>query len=105
MRSNYINCLPGVPAVESPFFEELFDKADPHYETALALRENGFAVVDFPEPELERMIDRIKIDLRPDYSWKDWDAGKDADMRIMDAWKYNKDVRRIATNRHSPSKH
>lgn len=84
--------------MESPFFDELFDKAHPYYDVAVALRANGFAVIDFPEPDLESMIDRIKTSLGPNYPWPDWNEGKHADMRIMDAWRQNEDVRRIATN-------
>jgi len=97
-KSNYINCLPGVPFVESPFFDELFDRADPRYEIAVSLHMNGFAVLDFPEPHLNEMIERIKRDLYEDYDWVEWDQGKKADMRMMDAWKKNSDVRQIAKN-------
>lgn len=96
--ANYVNNLPGVPVVESPFFNELFDKSDPDYEIAISLRENGFAVVDFPEPQLEAMIERIKANLHDGYNWSDWQEGRKADMRIMDAWRQDDDVRRIATN-------
>lgn len=96
---NYVNCLPGVPVVESPFFAELFDKSDDYYETAVALRENGFATIDFPEADLDEMIDRIKADLQASYNWDEWYAGSPgADMRVMDAWRSNTDVKRIATN-------
>ena len=99
-RPNYVNSLPGVPAVESPFFDELFDKADPYYDVAVALRDNGFAVIDFPEPNLDSMIDRIKTALSSSYPWEQWNACKNADMRVMDAWRENDDVRKIATNSH-----
>lgn len=95
---NYTNFLPGVPIVESPFFEELFDKANSAYDIALSLRENGFAVIDFPEPKLDEMIIRIKANLHDGYNWADWQDGLKADMRIMDAWRQNEDVRCIATN-------
>ena len=97
-RPNYVNCLPGVPSVESPFFDELFDKASPYYSTAVALRDNGFAVVDFPDPDLDVIIERIKADLTAQYPWSEWNDGANADMRIMDAWRQSADVRRVATN-------
>lgn len=94
--SNRFNCLPGVPNVESPFFDDLFDPADPRYPIALSLREKGFAVIDFPDDQVEQMAGRIKNALHNFYDWKKWDAGQYADMRIMDAWEFNSDVRRIA---------
>lgn len=97
-RPNYTNCLPGVPSVESPFFNELFDKADPRHEIAASLSKDGFVVIDFPEPQIDEMIERIQLELRPMYNWADWSEGRKADMRIMDAWRQNEDVRRIATN-------
>lgn len=94
--SNRFNSLPGVPSVESPFFDELFDSADPRYPVALSLRENGFAVIDFPDDQVEQMAGRIKTALHSFYDWERWDAGQGADMRIMDAWEFNADVRRVA---------
>lgn len=96
--TNYVNCLPGVPSVESPFFDELFDKADYRYDIAVALRENGFVVINFPESDLDAMIDRIKADLHSSYAWTDWEEGRKADMRVMDAWRHHDDVRKIAIN-------
>jgi len=84
---NHVNPLPGVPSIESPFFSELFDKADPRYGIASALRENGFAVIDFPEPDLDQITCRIQKDLHDKYDWAGWNAGLNTDMRVMDAWK------------------
>lgn len=94
---NYVNPLPGVPLVESPFFGELFDPADPRYRIAADLRGNGFAVIDFPDEEVDVMAARIKQDMHRYYDWDSWYAGQ-ADMRYMDAWRINADVRRIACN-------
>jgi hypothetical protein len=98
-QSNYISCLPGVPSVESPFFDELFDETDPRYPIAVALRDKGFAVIDFPDPDLGEMADRIRTDLHPLYDWDNWNGGRQADMRRMDTWEDHPDVRRIASNR------
>lgn len=97
MPANYKNPLPGVPHVESPFFEELFDTSDPRFPIAATLREKGYVVIDFPEQELDKMAARIKRDLHDLYDWKNWHDGS-ADMRYMDAWRHHADVRRIATN-------
>lgn len=98
-QSNYISCLPGVPSVESPFFDELFDDGDPRYSIAVTLREKGFVVIDFPDPEIDDIATRLQRDLYPLYDWDSWNAGAPADMRHMDSWRINADVRRIATNR------
>jgi hypothetical protein len=98
MASNYENPLPGVPTVESPFFDELFDRADPDYEIALSLREHGFAIIDFPDDQIGEISERIKSNLKAHYPWEKWQTGN-ADMRVMDAWAFDKNVRRVATNR------
>ncbi|CAN7563091.1 hypothetical protein [Paraburkholderia hospita] len=58
--------LAGVPAVESPFFDAIFAAADVDEHTlkvARQLRENGFAVIDFPDVEFDRIAEEIKRDL------------------------------------------
>lgn len=95
MKANYSNPLPGVPNVESPFFDEMFDPADPHYQVAVDLRKNGFAVIDFPEPDFERLAAEIKRSLNDSYAWQVW-REHNADLRVMDA--EVEAVRKIATN-------
>lgn len=97
MLTNYANPLPGVPNVESPFFNELFDPGHEHYQIATDLHHNGYAVFDFPDDEIGDVAERIKRDLHPHYNWDGWRRGN-ADMRIQDAWQSNADVRRLATN-------
>jgi ectoine hydroxylase-related dioxygenase (phytanoyl-CoA dioxygenase family) len=64
---------------------------------AASLDRDGFAVIDFPEPRLDRMADNICQSLDYLYDWAGWRAGT-ASLRVPDAWKFNKNVRRIATN-------
>ncbi len=64
--------LPGVPLVDSPFFEhdarELLDNYQ--LKIALELREKGYAVFDFPDLELDKKIDSIKENIEQHLGWK-----------------------------------
>ncbi|WP_428249907.1 phytanoyl-CoA dioxygenase family protein [Ferrovibrio sp.] len=96
------NPLPGIPAIDSPFFDRLF--ADCDAETlaqARSLRDNGYVVIDFPDKDFAARAERIKADLRPRYDiegWKrsGWQAGQG--LRVQDAWQFNDDVKSLATN-------
>lgn len=95
------NPLPGVPNVESPFFDQLFAEGTTPPELrsiALSLARDGYAVIDFPDEDISGMADRIRADLHDRYDWEARAAGRGADMRLQDAWKFNDDVRRIAVN-------
>ncbi|WP_052408879.1 phytanoyl-CoA dioxygenase family protein [Paraburkholderia acidipaludis] len=98
------NPLPGVPAVESPFFDAIFrnSQVDEHtLSIAKQLREDGFAVIEFPDDEFDRIADEIRHDLHGRYDWEHWRAtGYEAgdSLRLQDAFKFNENVRRIATN-------
>ena len=86
------NLLPGVPWIESPFFEQhLASKAmrAGEIEKARAYRENGFLKLDVEMPDFAAIAARIKTDLADDYK---------GERRIQDAWKTNNDVRQIACN-------
>lgn len=94
------NPLPGVPAVESPFFEDIFvpGRYSPEeLRIARDLRENGFALFDFPDPDIEAKAESIKASLHDRYPWTQW-RGRGADMRLQDAWKTDENVRSIAIN-------
>jgi len=96
------NPLPGIPVVESPFYEQLASTWDPETRRiGDALRQDGFAVFDFPEPALDRLIDEIRSDLNPQYDWAGWRAvgwKNRIGLRIQDAWTFNAAVRSIAAN-------
>lgn len=96
------NPLPGVPVIESPFYERLSAGWDATTRAVGdALRRDGYAVIEFPEPELDPLIEQIIAELSPRYDWQGWrESGwerKDS-LRIQDAWAFNESVRRIATN-------
>jgi hypothetical protein len=104
MSNRSHNPLSGVPLVESPFFEDALaglDLDEPTKATARHLRNNGWAVIDFPDPEVDPLAERIKESLRSHYDWDHWrgEGWRNNDgLRIQDAYKFNADVRRIAAN-------
>jgi hypothetical protein len=60
--------LPGVPIVESTLFPALveeLDWTDKEKRIGFNLHELGYAVVDFPDDELDARIERIKASLTP----------------------------------------
>ncbi|QYC09511.1 phytanoyl-CoA dioxygenase family protein [Brevundimonas nasdae] len=94
------NLLPGVPKVESPFFADFFDAASTSpavYDAAVQLNQNGYAIIDFPDAEIDLVAERIMRDLHDSY---DWDAFRSTGvgLRLQDAWQVNDDVRRLAVN-------
>jgi len=101
-NESWQNPLPGVPDVESPFFDRLFNQkqAKPGwYEAAVSLRDKGYAIIDFPDEDFDALADEIKSDLEPRYDFDGWRReGRDrgASLRIQDAWKDNPAVRRVA---------
>ncbi|WP_128562970.1 phytanoyl-CoA dioxygenase family protein [Methylobacterium crusticola] len=93
-----------MPAFESPFFGRP-GFAPPirpeNLPVAQALRENGYAVVDFPDPDFAARAAAIRADLDPRYDWAEWRASGFArgdGLRIQDAWTFNDDVKAIACN-------
>ncbi len=95
--------LPGVPLVESPFFDELIGRSGLNPEeigTARQLREHGYATFDFPEAEFDAVADRIKANLGKSFDLGRWrESGGKTGLRLQDAWSYDRDVYRLATNR------
>lgn len=96
------NPLPGVPVIESPFYEQLSAGWDVATRAVGdSLRRDGYAVIEFPEPDLDALIEHIVADLAPRYDMEGWRAtgwaNKDS-LRIQDAWAFNESVRRIAAN-------
>jgi hypothetical protein len=98
------NPLPGLPLVESPLFPALLPTLGFSEEEArigLELHHRGYAVLDFPDPELEGRIERIKANLGPRYGIDLANPESDkttGERRIQDAWRFNPDVEAIAAN-------
>jgi hypothetical protein len=95
------NPLPGVPLIDSPFFDEQLARLNPDAEVkriATNLREKGFAVLDFPDPEFSRRAEEIKSRYAPSQEhFAEWRAGK-RDLRNQDAWRNDPNVRSVAAN-------
>jgi hypothetical protein len=96
--------LPGVPLVESPLLYRSLDqlRLEPaEREIAIQLHTRGYAVLDFPDPEIEQRIDRIKTNLGPRFTadLADPEAIKlTGNTRVQDAWQFDADVKAIACN-------
>jgi Phytanoyl-CoA dioxygenase (PhyH) len=94
--------LPGVPLVESPFFEEIAAASGFDDETARVatdLNKNGFAVLRFPDEEFDGRAEKIKQNLAPRFDFAAWRAeGSKSGMRVQDAWTFDSDVRALAVN-------
>lgn len=96
--------LPGVPLVESPLFEVSVGSADmtpEEVEIARSLHERGYAVIDFPDPQIGERIDRIKTRLAAIFGFDPDDTSVSTSpgaMRLQDGWKTDPDVRAIAAN-------
>jgi hypothetical protein len=99
--SAVVNALPGVPDVESPLFEIIFKSKNVPPETlqlARKLRDDGFAVIDFPECDFEHLVETIIRTLDPKYDWDAWRKGEVANLRVQDAWETVAEVKQIACN-------
>jgi hypothetical protein len=98
------NPFPGMPLVESPLFPGQLASLDLTAEelrVAMQLYERGYAVLDFPDQDIDARIERIKTHLGPRYNIPFDDPQSDktiGERRIQDAWKFDDDVRAIATN-------
>lgn len=95
--------FPGVPRIESPLFatDPLDDLTEAEQAIARDLNRQGYAVLDFPDPEIDARIDRIQRNLGPRYGipFDDPTADKTkGERRIQDAWKFDDDVHAIASN-------
>jgi len=91
--------LPGVPLIESPFREQAFAAAEPELRAlAETLARDGFAVIDFPDPELPERAARIRRDLASRFDLAGFREGRVHSLRLQDAWTFHDDVRAIACN-------
>jgi len=71
-------------------------------ELAIALNRDGYAVFDFPAPDLDDRIARIRADLASQLGIDDSDPDSNklgGVGRIQDAWQSHADVKAIAANR------
>ncbi len=98
------NPLPGLPLIESPLFLAMVNAMGLNEEgkrIGRDLFEQGYAVFDFPDPDLDTRIEGIKQRLGPRYGVDLTDPEADktiGERRIQDAWKIDADVQAIAAN-------
>ena len=98
------NPFPGIPLVESPIFGTEITRMPLSPEEraiAIALNRDGFALFDFPDPDLDARIAAIRAGLSPELGIDDHDPGSNklvAPGRVQDAWRSHDDVRAIAAN-------
>jgi len=97
--------LPGIPLIESPLFHAIVDElhlSPEERRVATDLHERGYAVIDFPDDQLDQRIDRIKASLAPRFGvdFDDRLAVKNTgeSQRLQDAWIFDNDVKEIASN-------
>ena len=104
MSGAFQNPLPGVPHVESPFVDDLFPAAATDPETlriAEGLHRDGFAILDFPDPDILARADRIVAALTPVLAPgapPRKGVPRTGERRIQDAFSFNDDVRSIAAS-------
>lgn len=97
--------LPGIPWVESPLFDSTtrdVGLTPEQRRIAQSLRDEGFAIIDFPDPGLELRSERIKRRLAPMFGIDPADPesvrSASGNLRVQDAWRYDEDVKAIAAN-------
>ena len=98
----FTNPLPGVPAIESPFFSAIFAAEDASVrDIALQMTTRGYAVIDFPQEDFAAAADEVIRNLGTHFSALDWArfrGGEGSGLRVQDAWQFDDNVRRIACN-------
>jgi hypothetical protein len=95
------NLLPGVPLIESPFFDKIFVEGAFDPETlriARDLHRDGYVVLDLPDGDFAARAERIKSGLHDRYDWAGWNRGARGRLRLQDAWASSEDVKSIAAN-------
>lgn len=96
------NYLPGVPLVESPFFNDFIETVEDEEikEIGLALNKDGFAVIDFPDDRIMHLANSIIDKLSPVFDVDNAiKTGEFKIGRIQDAWQDIDEVREIAINK------
>ncbi len=101
----HMELVPGVPIIASPFFEEILASSyfrDWEKQVAADLYHKGYAVLDYPDPDISVRAQRIRHALSPLFAaarqgGEKFD-GRLQPPRFQDAFHINDDVATIATN-------
>ena len=100
--SKNIAPLPGIPLIHQPCFQEIWDFDNYSEEInglAVTLNKDGFAIFDFPEPNFNEIVERIKSKLNPKFDWGKWRSGERPDLRVQDESFFSAEIREIAVNK------
>ena len=106
MSNPFSNPLPGVPRVESPFFDQILAREfsqlpEEWRRVAVDLHRDGFAVIDFPDPEFLHRAEAIKGALQDKFDWRQWQSdgyARGDGLRVQDAWLFDDNVKSLAAN-------
>jgi len=93
--------LPGVPLIHQPCFDDIWDfqsNTDEINDLAVTLNKDGFAVFDFPDPNFNEIVEKLKNTISQKFDWEKWRSGQ-GDLRIQDAWTFCDEVKQLATNK------
>lgn len=96
--------LPGVPLIESPFFEDEVEKLDLNNHQrriAFDLYEKGYSVIQFPDNDFNERADRLIEALSGEFDIEAWRTSgwkTHEGLRAQDAWDRLEDVKAIAAN-------
>jgi hypothetical protein len=98
--NTFVECLPGVPLIESPFFKEFAKDVFDEETLAIAkeLNNKGYVKIKLNDDEIDSLIDGIKNDFEGKYDWNAWKNNSLDSLRIQDAWKFDDRVKKIALN-------
>jgi hypothetical protein len=97
--NDWVNPLPGVPDVESPFFEDIFSRKVGRpgwFEIAKAFRRDGFAIIDFPDDGFGRLASDVVSTLRGRFDLANWSGH--SGLRLQDGWTEVEAIRALAVN-------
>jgi len=100
--SKNIAPLPGIPLIHQPCFQETWDfkkYSEEINDLAVTLNKDGFAIFDFPEPNFNEIVERIKSKINPKFDWEKWRSGGSKDLRVQDALFFCDEVKEIAANK------
>ena len=98
------NLLPGIPLIESPLFDELIESGDftkKEKEIAISLHERGYAIIDFPHEDFDKLAENLITEVEPKLDFDAWKSeGHKAGRTLRSPTGFNssKSVVEIATN-------
>lgn len=94
------NLLPGVPLVESPFFNSFADQlwTGEVLRIAKDLNNYGYAILRLSDFGFSGKMGSICADLKNHFDWGAWEKSEVESLRVQDAWQFNDACKNLATN-------